>query len=162
MNEMLHDLLNVFLFQVNLPTAMLIFLCGIVNRFKEKYLDMVIQVKLTVMLVLATLWVLFWLWLWLWICDIRHDVTWCSLSKFWNVFCSFLGISQSLPSTSYIKLIEIWMLFTMIYPFAEIVVLCIEDIVKAKQGAEAKQSLYSINLKIRYFMLLQCKVPFVH
>ena len=55
MNEMLHDLLNVFLFQVNLPTAMLIFLCGIVNRFKEKYLDMVIQVKLTVMLVLATL-----------------------------------------------------------------------------------------------------------
>ena len=55
MNEMLHDLLNVFLFQVNLPTAMLISLCGIVNRFKEKYLDMVIQVKLTVMLVLATL-----------------------------------------------------------------------------------------------------------
>ena len=46
---------NIFLVQVNLPTAMLIFLCGIVNRFKEKYLDMVIQVKLTVMLVLATL-----------------------------------------------------------------------------------------------------------
>ena len=54
-DEMFDDLLNVFLCQVNLPTAMLIFLCGIVNRFKKKYLDMVIQVKLTVMLVLATL-----------------------------------------------------------------------------------------------------------
>ena len=32
---------------------------------------------------------------------------------------SFLGISQSLPSTSYIKLIDIWMIFTMIYPFVE-------------------------------------------
>ena len=52
MDEMLD---NIFLCQVNLPTAMLISLCGIVNRFQEKYLDMVIQVKLTVMLVLATL-----------------------------------------------------------------------------------------------------------
>ena len=57
-------------------------------------------------------------------------------------FFSFLGISQSLPSTSYIKLIEVWMLFTMIYPFAEIVVLCLEDMLKAKQGAETKQTLY--------------------
>ena len=41
--------------QVNLPTAMLIFLSQIVNRFTEEFLDMVIQVNLTVMLVLATL-----------------------------------------------------------------------------------------------------------
>ena len=55
LDEMPCNILHVFLCQVNLPTAMLISLCGIVNRFKEKYLDMVIQVKLTVMLVLATL-----------------------------------------------------------------------------------------------------------
>ena len=41
--------------QVNLPTAMLIFLSQIVNRFTEEFLDMVIQFNLTVMLVLATL-----------------------------------------------------------------------------------------------------------
>ena len=45
--------------QVNLPTAMLIFLSQIVNRFTEEFLDMVIQVNLTVMLVLATLWAIF-------------------------------------------------------------------------------------------------------
>ena len=44
---------------MNLPTAMLIWLSQMVNRFTEEYLDMVIQVNLTVMLVLATLWVLF-------------------------------------------------------------------------------------------------------
>ena len=45
---------------------------------------------------------------------------------------SFLGISQSLPSTSYIKLIDIWMIFTMIYPFAETVLVCLKDAVKEK------------------------------
>ena len=45
---------------------------------------------------------------------------------------SFLGISQSLPSTSYIKLIEIWMIFTMIYPFAETLMVCFKDAFKTK------------------------------
>ena len=35
--------------------------------------------------------------------------------------CSFLGLSQSLPVTSYIKMIDIWMLFTMTVPFLEVV-----------------------------------------
>ena len=45
---------------------------------------------------------------------------------------SFLGISLSLPSTSNIKLIDIWMIFTMIYPFAETVLVCLKDAVKEK------------------------------
>ena len=28
-----------------------------------------------------------------------------------------MGISQSLPKTGYIKMIDIWMIFTMSYPF---------------------------------------------
>ena len=93
---------------------MLIFLSQMVNRFTEEYLDMVIQVNLTVMLVLATLWVLFW----------QH---------FKKCECfSFLGISQTLPATSYIKLIEIWMIFTMIYPFAETLLVCLKDAHKSK------------------------------
>ena len=42
-------------FQVNLPTLMLIFLSQMVNRFTENYLDMVVQVNLTILLVSATL-----------------------------------------------------------------------------------------------------------
>ena len=45
---------------------------------------------------------------------------------------SFLGISQSLPSTSYIKLIDIWMIFTMIYPFAETALVCLKDVLKER------------------------------
>ena len=32
-----------------------------------------------------------------------------------------MGLSQSLPVTSYFKMIDIWMLFTMTVPFAEVV-----------------------------------------
>ena len=32
-------------------------------------------------------------------------------------FSSFIGVSQSLPMTAYIKMIDIWMIFTMLYPF---------------------------------------------
>ena len=68
---------------------------------------------------------------------------------------SFLGISQSLPSTSYIKLIDIWMIFTMIYPFAETVLVCLKDVVKERtvvvkgeiddHNFTLYQSAYSIN-----------------
>ena len=37
------------------------------------------------------------------------------------MFCRFLGLSQSVPVTSYIKMVDIWMLFTMTIPFLEVV-----------------------------------------
>ena len=37
------------------------------------------------------------------------------------LLCSFLGLSQSVPVTSYIKMVDIWMLFTMTIPFLEVV-----------------------------------------
>ena len=36
-------------------------------------------------------------------------------------FCRFLGLSQSVPVTSYIKMVDIWMLFTMTIHFLEVV-----------------------------------------
>ena len=33
-----------------------------------------------------------------------------------------MGTSQALPTTSYIKLVDIWMIFTMVIPFIEVVV----------------------------------------
>ena len=43
---------------------------------------------------------------------------------------SFLGLSQSLPVTSYIKMIDIWMLFTMIIPFLEVVLHTTHEVFK--------------------------------
>merc|ERR1712156_982791 len=60
-------------------------------------MDMVIQVNLTILLVLATF---------------------------------FLGLSQSLPVTSYIKMIDIWMLFTMTVPFLEVILHTTNEVFK--------------------------------
>ena len=42
-------------------------------------------------------------------------------STFTSSIFSFLGLTQRLPVTSYIKMIDIWMLFTMTVPFLEVV-----------------------------------------
>ena len=36
------------------------------------------------------------------------------------MFSSFIGISQTLPTTSYIKMIDVWMIFTMLFLFLEV------------------------------------------
>ena len=39
-----------------------------------------------------------------------------------------MGISQSLPMTGYIKMIDIWMIFTMSYPFVVITLHCLDKL----------------------------------
>ena len=39
-----------------------------------------------------------------------------------------MGISQSLPMTGYIKMIDIWMIFTMTYPFVVITLHCLQKV----------------------------------
>ena len=43
-----------------------------------------------------------------------------------------MGLSQSLPVTSYIKMIDIWMLFTMTVPFLEVVIHTINEVFKQR------------------------------
>ena len=40
-----------------------------------------------------------------------------------------MGISQSLPMTGYIKMIDIWMIFTISYPFVVITLHCLDRMV---------------------------------
>ena len=40
-----------------------------------------------------------------------------------------MGISQSLPVTGYVKMIDMWMIFTMSYPFIVITLHCINKII---------------------------------
>ena len=39
-----------------------------------------------------------------------------------------MGISSMLPTTGYIKMIDIWMIFTMAYPFLIISLHCIKEV----------------------------------
>ena len=41
--------------------------------------------------------------------------------------CRFMGVLQSLPFTAYIKMVDIWILFMMLYPFLAVVLLTIKE-----------------------------------
>ena len=41
-----------------------------------------------------------------------------------------MGLSQTLPVTSYFKMIDIWMLFTMTVPFLEVVLHTVKEVFK--------------------------------
>ena len=47
-----------------------------------------------------------------------------------------MGLSQSLPVTSYFKMIDIWMLFTMTIPFLEVVLHTTHEVFKHKRTSK--------------------------
>ena len=47
-----------------------------------------------------------------------------------------MGLSESLPVTSYIKMIDIWMLFTMTIPFLEVVLHTTHEMFKNKRASQ--------------------------
>ena len=50
------------------------------------------------------------------------------------IFCpSFIGITQTLPMTAYIKMIEIWMIFAMVYPLCVVTLYSVLQYVKAHE-----------------------------
>ena len=51
--------------------------------------------------------------------------------------CSFMGLSETLPVTSYFKMIDIWMLFTMTVPFLEVVLHTAKEVFKKSKPAHA-------------------------
>ena len=51
-------------------------------------------------------------------------------------FDRFLGLSQGLQVTSYIKMIDIWMLFTMTVPFMEVVFHTTNEVFKRPRASQ--------------------------
>ena len=47
-----------------------------------------------------------------------------------------MGLSESLPVTSYIKMIDIWMLFTMTIPFLEVIMHTTNEVFKRPPGPD--------------------------
>ena len=61
-----------------------------------------------------------------------------------------MGLSQTLPVTSYFKMIDIWMLFTMTVPFLEVVLHTSKEMFKksgATQLSILKKRLDVVNVK---------------
>ena len=72
---------------VYIPTVLLIIISHLTNYFKAFFFEAVVSVNLTVMLVLATM---------------------------------FISVSQNLPKTSYIKMVDVWLIFNLMLPFFEV------------------------------------------
>jgi hypothetical protein len=69
---------------VFLPTIVMVIMSQATNYFKPFFFESVITVNLTIILVLATM---------------------------------FLAISQSLPTTSYVKMLDLWFIMVILVPF---------------------------------------------
>ena len=72
---------------VYIPTILLVIIAYCTNFFKPFFFEAVVAVNLTVMLVLATM---------------------------------FISVSENLPKTSYIKMVDIWLIFNLLIPFFEV------------------------------------------
>ena len=48
-------------------------------------------------------------------------------------YFSFIGVSQSLPMTAYIKMIDTWMIFTMFYPFCVVTLYSVLQFLNARK-----------------------------
>ena len=72
---------------VYIPTLLLIIISHMTNYFKPFFFEAVVTVNLTVLLVLATM---------------------------------FISVSENLPKTSYIKMVDVWLIFNLMIPFFEV------------------------------------------
>ena len=52
------------------------------------------------------------------------------MKNFLTCFFSFIGVSSSLPMTAYTKMIDIWMIITMMYPFSVVTLYSVMEFMK--------------------------------
>ena len=81
--RLMNELLTTYL-----PTILILIIVYITNFFKTFFFEAVVTVNLTVMLVLATM---------------------------------FISVSSNLPNTSYIKMVDVWLIFNLMIPFFEVI-----------------------------------------
>ena len=43
-------------------------------------------------------------------------------------YFSFMGLAKDLPQTGYIKMIDVWMIFTITYPFLQILMHSLKEV----------------------------------
>ena len=87
-----------------LPSFLLILMCYATTFFKPFYFEAAVTVNLSILLVTTTLF-------------IRYT----AFSKV-EVLCKNMNVSsvmEKLPATSYVRLVDIWLIFTQLVPFLE-------------------------------------------
>ena len=92
-----------------LPSFLLVLMCYATSFFKPIYFEAAVTVNLSILLVTTTLF-------------IRSPETDYCLCWDWDIFLSFYSsVMAKLPATSYVRMVDIWLIFTQLYPFLEVV-----------------------------------------
>ena len=47
-----------------------------------------------------------------------------------NYIFSFMGLAKDLPQTGYIKMVDVWMIFTISYPFLQILMHSLKEVLE--------------------------------
>ena len=61
----------------------------------------------------------------------------------------FLSVSESLPTTSYIKMIEVWLVFSMLIPFLQVLILTFIHLNTPEESPAKQSSLYTVKVHPR-------------
>ena len=86
------------------PTVIMNIVGHIANYFKPFFFEAVVSVNLTVMLV----------------CRARYTFPKLCYILFKVLTTMFINISNQLPKTSYIKMMDVWLIFNLCLPFSEV------------------------------------------
>ena len=88
-----------------IPTVLLVIIAHMTNYFKPFFFEAVVTVNLTVMLV-----------------RFYHNKQWLALILFPPKVLAtmFISVSNNLPKTSYIKMVDTWLIFNLMIPFFEV------------------------------------------
>ena len=104
-----------------LPTVLLNIIGHMSNYFKEFFFEGLMSLNVTVMLVLTTLF-------------LRQDI----YKNFLKMKIDFFSrsISNNLPPTAYVKMIDYWLIFNLLKPFVDIIV---QTYIETLRGDQKKE-----------------------
>ena len=108
--RLINELLTTYL-----PSFLLLGICYATTHFKSFYFEAAVTVNLTVMLVSTTLFIR-------WIFSSRHCTVYCTL------YSVSFSVMEKLPPTSYVRLVDIWLINGQLVPFLEVILLTVLEL----------------------------------
>ena len=69
-----------------------------------------------------------------------------NMSNMYILATLFLSVSESLPTTAYIKMIEVWLIFTLMIPFLQVLILTFIHL-KSTDSNPKQESMYTVRVQ---------------
>ena len=94
-----------------LPSFLLVLMCYATSFFKPIYFEAAVTVNLSILLVTTTLF-----------------IRWLKIIHLLLSPIILFSVMAKLPATSYVRMVDIWLIFTQLYPFLEVILYTIIEL----------------------------------